>query len=71
MSIVGGFTSLLLGRNDDIARKRRAICKGCPISEYGASKWCKVRNGGCGCLISAKVRDKDEECPIGKWRAEL
>jgi hypothetical protein len=67
MSIIGGFTSLLLGRNDTIAKARRAKCKGCFVSDYGASKWCKVRNGGCGCLLSAKTRDKDEECPIGKW----
>ncbi len=71
MSIVGGFTSLLLGRNDEIAKQRRAICNGCKVSDYGASRWCKVRNGGCGCLLSAKVRDKEEECPIGKWGTEL
>jgi hypothetical protein len=67
MSIIGGFASLLLGRNDAIAKQRRAVCKGCFVSDYGASKWCKVRNGGCGCLLSAKTRDKEEECPIGKW----
>jgi hypothetical protein len=71
MSIIGGFTSLLLGRNDAIAKKRRAICNGCPTSEYGNSRWCKVSKNGCGCLISAKVRDKEEACPLEKWRAEL
>lgn len=67
MSIVGGFASLLLGRNDSIARERRAICNGCKVSEYGSSRFCKLRNGGCGCVIAAKVRDKSEACPIGKW----
>ena len=67
MSIIGGFASLLRGRNDAIAKARKAICKGCYVSEYGASRFCKVRLGGCGCLLSAKTRDKDEECPIGKW----
>ena len=67
MSIIGGFASLLLGRNDAIAKERKSICKGCYVSEYGASRFCKVRLGGCGCVLAAKVRDKDEECPIGKW----
>lgn len=67
MSIIAGFTALLLDRNSDIAKQRRAICKGCPVSEYGTSRFCKVRLGGCGCLISAKVRDKEEACPLGRW----
>lgn len=67
MSIIGGFTALLLDRNSEVAKQRRAICNGCPVSEYGTSRFCKVRWGGCGCLISAKVRDKEEACPIGRW----
>ena len=67
MSIIGGFSALLLDKNSEIAKKRKAICNGCLVSEYGNSRWCKLKNGGCGCLISAKVRDKEEECPIGKW----
>lgn len=70
MSILVGFASLLLGRNDAIAKKRRAICKGCPVSEYGTSRFCKVKHNGCGCVWAAKIRDKDEECPLGKWGAE-
>lgn len=70
MSVIGGFAALLLDRNNEVAKQRRAICKGCPVSEYGTSRWCKVSKGGCGCLLSAKTRDKDEECPIGKWGAE-
>lgn len=69
MSIIGGFTSLLLGRNDEVARTRRAICNGCSVSEYGNSRFCKAKNGGCSCLISAKVRDTEESCPLEKWLA--
>lgn len=69
MSIISGFTALLFDKNSEVAKKRKAICKGCPVSEYGSSRFCKVKHGGCGCLISAKVRDKEESCPIGKWGA--
>ena len=68
MSIIKGFTALLLDKNSEVAKQRKAVCKGCFVSEYGKSKWCKVKHGGCGCLIAAKVRDQDEECPIGKWK---
>lgn len=68
MSIIGGFVALLLDKNSDIAKKRKAICKGCRVSEYGASRFCKIKHGGCGCVIAAKVRDKEEECPIGRWK---
>lgn len=67
MSIIAGFTALILDRNSEVAKERKAICKGCPTSEYGNSRWCKVSKNGCGCLISAKVRDKEESCPLGKW----
>lgn len=70
MSIIAGFTALLLDRNSEIAKKRKAICKGCFVSEYGNSKFCKKKHGGCTCLISAKVRDPEEECPFQKWLAE-
>jgi len=67
MGIIKGFTALLLDRNSDVAKKRRAICNGCPTSEYGNSRWCKISKNGCGCLISAKTRDPEESCPLSKW----
>ena len=69
MSIIKGFANLALDREKELAKKRRAICKGCPISEYGNSRFCKVTKGGCGCLISAKTRDAEEYCPVGKWHS--
>lgn len=67
MSILKGFTNLALDENKEQARIRKEICIDCPVSEYGNSRFCKLRNGGCGCLISAKVRDPEEECPLKKW----
>ena len=69
MSIIKAFTNLALDKEKELAKTRKAICKGCYVSEYGNSRFCKIKNGGCGCLISAKVRDPDEYCPIGKFHA--
>lgn len=36
----------------------------CKTCEHGGANWfC----GQCGCLIGAKIRVKDEKCPIGRW----
>lgn len=69
MSIIGGFVALLLDKNSEIAKQRKAICKGCHVSEYGGSRFCKVKHNGCGCLWSVKARDPEESCPIEKWLA--
>jgi hypothetical protein len=67
MSIAGGFTKLALNKNKELANKRKIICDKCPVSNYGASKFCKSSLGGCGCLLSPKRRDEEETCPLGKW----
>lgn len=67
MSIIKGFTNLLIDENKEQAKIRKSICVECEVSEYGKSRFCKVSKGGCGCLISAKVRDPEEECPKKKW----
>lgn len=52
---------------EKVAKSRREICNGCYVSEYGHSRFCKLRNGGCGCLLSLKIRSLEDECPIKKW----
>lgn len=68
MSILKGFTNLIADREKELAKERQLVCKSCVVSEYGKSRFCKLRNGGCGCLISAKVRDPEENCPKNKWK---
>lgn len=67
MSIIKGFANLIFREEKELAKERKSICKNCPVSEFGKSRFCKLRNGGCGCLISAKVSDPEEECPKKKW----
>jgi ribosomal protein L32 len=46
-----------------IQEKRMAICKSCP--EYiRFTHQCKK----CGCLMNAKTKLADAECPLGKWQ---
>ena len=43
---------------------RRMICAECPLNDNGICN-------GCGCLISAKVAMRLEQCPAKKWHPEL
>lgn len=67
MSIVKGFTNLVLGKQKGLNKRRKILCDACPISNYGQSKLCKKSLGGCGCLLSAKRSDPDEKCPKNYW----
>jgi len=46
--------------NTDSAYARLAICKGCEHKSMGVC-------GKCGCLLIAKVRFANAQCPVGKW----
>lgn len=66
-NILEGFTNLAeskLGIADpeveEFARDRMVICGLCPSREGN-------RCGECGCILSAKTRSPDSECPLGKW----
>lgn len=68
-TIAEGFGNLIAGNEKEIAHFRKKICDACPVSEFGKSKFCKLRNGGCGCYLPAKRSVPSEACPIGKWKA--
>lgn len=52
-----------LGRVEtEVAAERLAICKACP-ELIQATTQCKK----CGCLMNAKTKLPNAECPIGKW----
>lgn len=40
--------------------QRKAICEGCSKNDLG-------RCSSCGCYLWAKIRAKNDKCPIGKW----
>lgn len=61
-----------------LARKRAAICANCPLAVLSSSfttrsidnKTTEIRGlscDACGCNLSAKVRSKDDHCPLAKW----
>jgi len=62
-----GITKLLLkefGLTDEETEKladyRLEICKPCSKNLSGVCR-------GCGCVLEAKTRVKDETCPDNKW----
>ena len=57
--LTGWFLTLILW-DSWWAKERRKICKGCEFRKYFVC-------GECGCVIAAKSRIKDEECPAKKW----
>lgn len=50
-----------------MARERKEICNQCEVSLFGKSDFCLKAKGGCGCFIEAKIRSKEESCPLNKW----
>ena len=60
-----GWTNMLLDLISDIRYKREfeeryEICKVCDHNSYG---FCDI----CGCLLKAKTKSEDSECPMKKW----
>jgi hypothetical protein len=47
---------------DEVAKERFSICKGCP-ELIKLTTQCKK----CGCFMTAKTKLKMASCPIGKW----
>jgi hypothetical protein len=71
-SIISGFSNLVFSKPDieAMAKKRRKFCNGCEKSNFGKSRLCLKRKGGCGCVLSLKTRVPDEECPELNWIAQ-
>ena len=60
-----GWTNMLLDLISDIRYKkefeeRYEICKVCNHNLHG---FCDI----CGCLLKAKTKSEDSECPMKKW----
>jgi len=48
--------------SEEVVDTRYSICKQCP-EFIKLTTQCKK----CGCVMKAKTKLKDAECPIGKW----
>lgn len=60
IGLVSGLWLWFKGSNTVVARSRMRICRPCQYRKG-------VRCGECGCLLLAKTRLPDEECPRNKW----
>lgn len=77
MNIISGWMNLFLGLETELAKERSKHCKLCEHAKMGS--WNKIVNdeeiievqglicGKCKCPLSAKLRSKNEVCPIKKW----
>lgn len=75
-NIAEGWSSLMLGLNSDMAKERAFHCKDCTYAvegkfeEFVNDELKEVQGLKCGlckCSLSAKLRSKNEKCPISKW----
>lgn len=74
--IFKGWTNFLLDVNSDLARERAEQCKDCDSAVIGFhNHWLNdevkevkgLKCFECGCPLSAKLRTKEEKCPLNKW----
>lgn len=50
---------------DEVYKQRIGVCEAC--DKFNADKTCQI----CGCNMEIKARWGEQECPIGKWSADL
>lgn len=63
-NIIKGNVRALRGVKYEWTDDRIRICQKCEKNYWiGKSLWCSL----CKCLIPAKARVEDEQCPLGKW----
>lgn len=58
--IILGWYYWMTNRNNILAKARLEVCVKCP-----SRKWNVCQE--CGCVLQAKARLKEEECPLDKW----
>lgn len=61
--IAEGWKKMILSTDDDYSKSRYKVCKKCP-ERNKVTGTCNV----CGCLLKAKVKVKEEYCPMNKWK---
>ena len=65
INIIKGWYYRLFNKNEQLARKRIAICNKCKSKVHIdiIGDICDE----CGCILEAKARVKDEKCELNKW----
>lgn len=58
--IIMGWWYFLTNQKNEVAQKRLSICVECPYMQSGVC-------GKCGCVLQAKARIEEEECPDNRW----
>lgn len=60
INIILGWWFWVTNRNNELAKSRLKVCADC---SFRVGFTC----GECGCVLQAKARLYDEECPLGMW----
>lgn len=65
INIIKGWSYRLLNKNEQLAKKRIAICNKCHSRTHIdiIGDICDE----CGCVLKAKARVEDEKCELNKW----
>jgi len=63
---------------EKVAVERTLICRGCSMNSEHQKKYNKYKTFRpdfhctvCGCDLHLKTRALSQECPLGKWKAEM
>lgn len=62
VSIILGWWFWITNRNNLMAAERLQVCAHC---DFRKGTLCGI----CGCVLEAKARLKEEDCPLGQWSA--
>ena len=65
-----GLVQAAVTPESEMSRRRMNICLSCDVLDKNTGV-CQKHKGGCGCYIPAKVKLKQEFCPLGKWSKEI
>lgn len=60
LTIISGFWLWITNRNNTLSLNRMNKCIDCPFRKG-------LTCGECGCVLQAKTRLPEEECPKGFW----
>lgn len=63
-AIVNAYTALLMDENNALAVERIDLCNVC---EFNRNGFCMKCPSMVKCWVKAKVRGKEQICPVGKW----
>ena len=63
--IIKGWCYRIFNKNQELAKKRIAICNKCKSREH--IEMLGDICAECGCVLEAKARVEDEYCELNKW----